>query len=316
MAFEGSRRKLSLARCLHWLMASLLLAACAMQGCRADSWAYCDRHITEMSGAEADQMMAFGAQINEFLQQSGASAVIISRSGFDLSRFGLHYSHAGIALPDSDKKTWRVRQLYFDCDEERPRIYDQGILGFLAGNEPKKPAFLSVVFLPQEKEAALRDAAKDNQVALSLLSSTYSANAYAFSTLYQNCNQWVAEMLGFAWKSPAAVDLAESPRQQAQTWLKSENYQPTDIPVQRWMIWLSPFAPRMHRDDHPAEDLARRVLRVSMPGSLEQFVHAQVPGASRVEFCMKDGKVITRHGWALLPADCHAETGDQVEALP
>jgi hypothetical protein len=298
----------------RWLMACLLLGA--IQVCHADSWAYCDRHVTDMSGAEADRMMAFGAQINEFLQQSGASTVIISRSGFDLSRFGLHYSHAGIGLPDADNHTWRVRQLYFDCDEERPRIYDQGILGFLAGNEPNKPAFLSIVFLPTEQQAALRTATQDNSVALSLLSTAYSANAYAFSTQYQNCNQWVAEMLGFAWQDASADNAQVPPRQQAQRWLKSMNYQPTDIPIQRWMLWLSLFAPRMHSDDHPAADLAHRVLKVSMPDALERFVHARVPGASRVEFCMKGGRVIVRHGWVPLPADCHAETDDATQDLP
>jgi hypothetical protein len=294
-------------------MAVVLLATVWGPICRADSMSYCDRPVTHMTGAQADRMLSFGTQVIDFLNQSGASAVIISRSGFDLSRFDLHYSHSGIGLPDEARHTWHVRQLYFDCGESRPRIYDQGVLGFTAGNEPDRPAFVSLVFLPPDKEAEVVEAARSNPVSLSLLGASYSADAYAFSTEYQNCNQWVAELLAVAWQGKADPAMAdEQPRQQAQDWLRTMHYQPTAIPVKRWMLWAGWVVPHMHRDDHPAEDLDRLQLKVSMPGSIEDFVQTTVPGASRVEFCLKDSKIIVRKGWKPLDADCTPEDQDEV----
>jgi hypothetical protein len=52
---------------------------------------------------------------------------------------------------------------------------------------------------PRPRPAALQAAALDTPLALQLLGGSYSANAHAFSTRYQNCNQWVAELLAEAW---------------------------------------------------------------------------------------------------------------------
>ena len=53
----------------------------------------------------------------------------------DLSRFGVRYSHSGVSLKTGDNAPWSVRQLYYACDEERPRLYDQGLAGFVFGTE-------------------------------------------------------------------------------------------------------------------------------------------------------------------------------------
>ena len=57
---------------------------------------------------------------------------LVSRSGLDLSRFNIRYSHAAIAWR-SEQGQWAARQLYYACDEHRPRIYDQGLAGFATG---------------------------------------------------------------------------------------------------------------------------------------------------------------------------------------
>ena len=68
---------------------------------------------------------------------------------------------------------------------------------------------------PAECRSALERAARDNRQALSLLGATYSANAYPFSLQYQNCNQWVAEMLAAAWGALAAATTARARRPSA-----------------------------------------------------------------------------------------------------
>src|SRR5689334_14990247 len=101
-------------------------------------------------------------------------------------------------MPASPSRTipggpWSVRQLYYACDESRPRIFDQGMSGFALGAEAPVSGHVSLVLLPEAESATLAAAALDNRLALSLLAGRYSANAYAYSTRYQNCNQWVAE---------------------------------------------------------------------------------------------------------------------------
>lgn len=63
------------------------------------------------------------------------------------------------------------------------------------GTDDPDKGFVSMLFLPQPQASALERDAKNNALSLRLLASQYSANAYAFSTLYQNCNQWLAELL-------------------------------------------------------------------------------------------------------------------------
>jgi len=124
---------------------------------------------------------------------------LIARSGLDLSRFGVRYSHAGFSLRASENTPWSVRQLYYACDEQKPRIFDQGMSGFLLGTDNPAVGYVSIVFLPTDEAAELEHAALDNRQALRLLSPTYSANAYPFSVRYQNCNQWVMELIASAW---------------------------------------------------------------------------------------------------------------------
>ncbi|MES1163309.1 MAG: DUF2145 domain-containing protein, partial [Rhizobacter sp.] len=208
---------------------------------------------------------------------SGASVALVSRSGLDLRRFGLRYSHAGISLKASPNTPWSVRQLYYACDEGRPRLFDQGLSGFLLGTDDPAIGYVSVVLLPKPEAEALEQAALDNARALQLLNATYSANAYAWGLRYQNCNQWVAELLAAAWGHPAD-DAA--PRAEAQRWLAAHGYVPTRVKVgNRLLMWAGAFVPWLHDDDHPSDDVAQMVFRISMPESIERFVRGTVPGA-------------------------------------
>ena len=168
--------------------------------------------------------------------------------------------------------------------------------------------------------AALATAVADRPRALSLLGAAYSANAYAWATRYQNCNQWVAEMLALAWASPLTEQSPADPshpvasaRERAQHWLQAQAYAPTVISVANPLLVLaSTLFPWVHRGDHPAEDLARQVFQVSMPASIDAFVQQRHPQARRIEFCHTDHHVVVRHGWVPLPEDCQPGPGDEV----
>lgn len=266
-----------------------------------------------LEAAEQDQQLRFAAIIRAELEDSGSRVALVSRSGTPLGYFGLNYSHAGVSLRHSLNAAWSVRQLYYACDEQIPRIFDQGLPGFVIGSDNPDLGFISIVLLPEPQAALLESAALDDRLALTLLARRYSANAHAFSTLYQNCNQWVMELLAAAWGqlAPSAQLRAE-----AQAWLAGQGFVPQVFELGfRPLLWLSSTSALLNTDDHPAEDLARLVLRVSMPDAMEAFVNVAAVGARRIEFCRTRSHVLIRRGWTHLPADCQPGPADTVVTL-
>jgi hypothetical protein len=247
-----------------------------------------------------------------------------------LGRFGQRYSHAGWALKHNPQTPWAVRQLYFACEEKQSRLFDQGLSAFLMGAANPNLGFVSVILLPPAQAVQLQALVLDKPRALQLLSPNYSANAFAFSALFQNCNQRVAEVLAAALGARADADEGvgvgaaagtgadasdPSPRLQAQAWLQSQAYAPTVFEVGWPLMWVSGLIPWLHQADHPVEDLQARVYRVSMPASIEAFVQRQWPQSQRIEFCQTPTHVLVRRGWAPLPDDCQASEGDTVISL-
>lgn len=299
-------------RPLRAAIAALSLSAAATSACATLSPQLCGRS-TPLSAAQQDRLLRVADLVKRELDGSGARVALVSRSGLDLGRFGIRYSHAGISLQANANAPWSVRQLYFACDERRPRLFDQGLAGFLFGTDDPSLGYLSIVLLPPAAAEALERAALDDKRALRLLAGSYSANAYPFDTRYQNCNQWVAELLASAWGAP---DGDADARRSAQRWLGAQGYAPAPVEVSsHGLMFAANFIPWLHSDDHPLEDLHARRFRVSLPTSIEAFVHAQAPAATRVELCHDERRVVLRRGWTPIGDGCRPEPGDAVVAL-
>lgn len=290
--------------------AVLLLRLAAAEAALVDVCAGPDR----LDAASQDRMLRFSAVVKNELERSNHRLALIARSGLDLRRFGVRYTHAGISLRDSGRTPWSVRQLYYACDQDRPRIFDQGISGFLFGLDDPAGGFISLVLLPAAAEADLERSARDDRLALQLLGSRYSPNAYPYGDHYQNCNQWLAELLAAAWSRPEAN--RPMPRRAAQDWLHAHGYRPARFdfafPPPRW---LSAVVPLARVDDHPAEDLDQMQLQVSLPSSIEAFVRYRHPQAERIELCRSGERIVVRRGWTPLSDECRPEAGDQVVML-
>jgi hypothetical protein len=287
---------------------------CYAQGALAASapLQFCDR-TAPMSASQQDLLLRFAALVKQELDRSGETVALIARSGLDLSRFGLRYSHAGVSLKSSDNTPWSVRQLYYACDEQRPRLYDQGLSGFLFGTDDPTVGYISIVLPHGAEAAALEHAALDTPRALRLLAGTYSANAYPFSVRYQNCNQWVAELLATAW---GALDDSQDLRERAQQWLAQRHYQPTAIDVDsHWLMFAASFVPLLHLDDHPQDDVYALRVRTSLPTAIEAFVRERLPGARRIEMCHDGRKAVIRYGWETFAGGCRPQAGDRVVDL-
>ena len=297
------------------LLAIALAGASAVHASSA-SPLLCDR-ANPTSAAQQDRLLRTAAAVREVLDASGQSVALVARSGLNLARFDIRYSHAGVSLrasgDDKNHTPWSVRQLYFACDEGRPRLYDQGLAGFLFGTDDPRIGYVSIVLLPPDAGAALERAALDRSRALRLLAATYSANAYPYSLRYQNCNQWVAELLAAAW---GGLDDDARLRERAQGWLASQGYAPRPVEVgSRWLMLAAAFIPWLHSDDHPDEDLSALRYRTSLPASIEAFVQAQIPGAERIELCHDEHQIVIHRGWTPIAEGCRPGEGDRVIAL-
>jgi hypothetical protein len=287
----------------------LALGAATTAHAGAASGRFCDLQ-SALTVAQQDRLLSFAAIAKQELQASAQTVAIVARSGLNLARFGIRYSHAGISLQGNPNGAWSVRQLYYACDEGQPRLYDQGLPGFLFGTDDPSLGYLSIVLLPASHAAALERAALDTPRALALLGGGYSANAHAFSTRYQNCNQWLAELLAAAWGD------GDGGRDGAQRWLTAQGYAPQPVEVNsRLLMFAAGFVPWLTTDDHPGEDIEAMRFRTSLPASIEAFVREQAPGAERIELCHDAKQVVIRRGWAPIADGCVPAAGDRVVAL-
>lgn len=274
---------------------------------------FCERE-DDITAAQQDRVLRFAGVVRQELERSGGKVALIARAGVDLSRFDLLYSHAGVALRDEADGAWAVRQLYYACDDARPHLFDQGISGFALGADAPSSGHVSLLFLPEQNATALERAARDKRLALALLAGKYSANAYAFGTLYQNCNQWVAELLAGAWGGVAGGGVHV--REQAQDWLRAQGYVagPVRVPG-HLLMFAGQFVPLVHVNDHPVDDLNALALQVSVPASIEAFVRQRAPQTRRVEICHDEGRIVVRRGWEPLGAACEPGPDDEVTVI-
>lgn len=289
----------------------LAAAALAIAGaCQAGQLGVCDPP-RDLDPSQKDRLLRFGALVKAELEGSGRRVALISRSGLDLARFGVRYSHAGFTLKGSAETPWSVRQLYYACEQREPKLFDQGMLAFVLGMNEPQLGYVSIVLLPPDDGAEVERRALDNRHALQLLGSRYSANAYPFNPRYQNCNQWVAELLASA---RGALDEGDGLRERAQAWLKAQGFQPTVFDGGfRPLMWAaSHLVPWLHEDDHPQEDLSLRRYLVAMPAAIESFVQATVPGAERVEICHDGRRAVVHRGWQPVAEGCVPAEGDTV----
>lgn len=293
---------------------ALLALACSLgtQAAWSGSLNYCQGE-TEPSAATQDRLIRVAAAVKAELERSGHTVAIVARSGLALQRFGHRYSHAGVSLKASPSIPWSVRQLYYACDEKRPRIFDQGMSGFVMGALDPAEGYVSIVLLPPDAAQALERTALDELQALRLLGGSYSANAYAFGQQYQNCNQWLAELMAHAW---GALPPDGNARGQAQAWLRDQHYQPSSFSL-GWgpLAWLAGLLPWLHTDDHPEQNMVDAQFQVSMPASIEAFVQQRLPEATRIELCYTAQHIVVRHGWVPIAAGCKPGNEDTVTQL-
>ncbi|MBQ0930519.1 DUF2145 domain-containing protein [Ideonella sp. 4Y16] len=280
-----------------------LLCASAVQA-RWSVW--CSQPL-QPNATQHDRLLRFGAVLRERLRQSTAPAVLVSRSGTNLHWLGQRYSHAGVALRDNPLAPWAVRQLYFACEEQRSRVFDQGLPGFLLDFADPDEGYVSLLLLPPEAASALARAALDETSALGVLEPRYNAASYPFDLSDQNCNQWLLELMARAWGAPPG-------RAGAQAWLAEAGYRPAHVETGA-LQGLAPFIPWVRGGGQPRETLQQGVWQVSLPSSIEDFVRQRYPQARRIELCHDGRRVVLRENGPPIADGCRPAPGDVLTPL-
>jgi len=193
------------------------------------------------------QGMQLAERTSQALDASGARAVLLARAGQDLSRYGLRWSHLGIAYK-TDAGPWRVVHKLNQCGTATAGLYRQG-LGEFFMDDPWRYEAAWVVPTPavQAQLVAAMNEPIDRIARLHI--APYSIVSYAWGHTYQQSNQWAAETLAAAME-PGTIRT----RDQAQAWLKYKGYEPTTLKLGALTrLGGRVTAANVAFDDHPNE---------------------------------------------------------------
>jgi hypothetical protein len=137
-----------------------------------------------------------------------------------------------------------ARQLYYACDERRPRIYDQGLAGFAMGTDDPALGYLSIVRLPPQGWRCNRRFTRLAPAGRAVQRQCLRLQP-ALPELQSMADRNAGRRVG---RSADGEDL----RERAQAWLRKEGYAPEPVEVgSRFWMLASYFVPLLHLDDHP-----------------------------------------------------------------
>lgn len=260
-----------------WRVARKLLGALALvllaAGPVAHAGRSCEPHKPTVQTLERGLLLAERTQAA--LQASGARVVLLARAGQDLSKYGLRYSHLGLAYRQDDGRggqVWRVLHKLNHCGSAEAALYRQGLGDFFLDDLWRyEAAWVVPTAEVQERLLAL---VQDNERAARLHERAYSLVSYAWGRKYQQSNQWAIETLASAMESSAGT------RERAQAWLQFKGYEPTVLrlgPLTRLGGRLG--AANVAFDDHPSEKrFSDRIETVTADSVFAWLQTAQLAG--------------------------------------
>lgn len=241
----------------------LLLAACALAFSlqQAHAGRNCEADPAGPSEASVVRGLDLAAKTARALDESGAQVVILARAGQDLTRYGLRYSHLGIAYRQVDADglpAWRVLHKLNACGTATAALYREGLGNFFLDDLWRMEA--AWVVPSTELQQRLAALVVDDPRALRLHEPRYSMVSYAWGTRYQQSNQWALETLALA------LEPTVQTRSDAQGWLRAKGYEPSRLTIGT----LTRLGGRLTRanvafDDHPdAQRFADRIDTVTV----------------------------------------------------
>ncbi len=252
-----------------WLAACLLLATPAHAGRSCES--------KNPSAISVERGLALAALTLDALNASGEKVVVLARAGQDLSKYGVRYSHLGLAWRQPDGQgasTWRVLHKLNECGTSDSAVFRQGLGEFFL-DDPWR--FETAWLAPTpEVQARLLALLQEPVRSISLHHKPYSVVSYVWGRKYQQSNQWAIETLALAMEP-----LIKS-REQAQAWLQFKGYEPTALklgPLTRLGGRIT--AANVAFDDHPNDKrFSDRIETVTVDSVFQWMQRAGLGGAT------------------------------------
>jgi hypothetical protein len=243
----------------------LLLLACSVN---AQAGRVCE--VKKTSAATFIAGMNLAQKTRAALDASNAQVALIARVGQDLSKYGLRYSHMAYVRRDRAGGRWTVLHELNECGTARSALYEQGLANFFLDD---LFAFEADILVPAPQSQARILAMLGSDTPLRLHTARYNMLAYAFSTEYQNSNQWVLETY-----AASASELAIGDRAQAQAWLKLAGYRPLTIQVPAGArLGARLFSANIAFDDHPFGRRAMGQIDTVVVESVLRFMRQREP---------------------------------------
>jgi hypothetical protein len=181
------------------------------------------------------------------LDASGAKVALVARAGQDLSKYGLRYSHMGIAVRDHPAGRWTVVHELNDCGTAVSGLYNDGMGNFFLTDLYRMEALLVIPGVDAQDKLAKLAASR---TPLRLHEPRYNMLSYVYSTQYQNSNQWVLETLAAALAPSGQVET----RAEAQGWIRAKGFHPPTVEVPAAVrLGARMFRANVAFDDHPFE---------------------------------------------------------------
>lgn len=222
---------------------------------------------TTMTAVSLGHALDAGQRLKAALDATGSDVALIARQGQDLSKYQLTYSHAGLAWRAAPDQPWRVYELLNDCGTADSALWIDGLGNFFLDDPYSYDALVMVP--PPAIAAKLAQALGDNAGLHRLHGRRYNMVAYPFSDKYQNSNQWVLEVLAYASASEGHVRT----RDEAQEWLKTAGYQPTEMRLGTMArLGGRMFKANVAFDDHPGTLRYAGRINVVTVDSMQAFL--------------------------------------------
>jgi hypothetical protein len=204
--------------------------------------------------------------------RSGAKVVVLARAGQDLSKYGLRYSHLGLAYKARDGR-WLVAHKLNSCGTAEADLYRQGLGEFFLDDLFRfEAAWIVPTKEVQDKVHALL---MNEPRSKAMHIKPYSMVSYVWGTKYQQSNQWAIETLA------SAMESSIRSRDQAQAWLQFKGYTPTTLNIPP----LTRLGGRITQanvefDDHPAKKrFSDRIESVTVDSVFEWMPRAGLGAA-------------------------------------
>lgn len=221
---------------------------------------------------DATKSRQLAALLRAELERGDNSLVLVTRAGVDLTEFGLHHSHVGVAWRDHPSGRWFTFHLLNRCGTGQSELVEQSLEDFY---HVALYDYEAIAAVPTFAMQVKLQRAFFGPMAKTLHEREYNMIAHPFSTMFQNSNQWVLEVAA----SAIAPDGRVLSRSSAQDWLKKAGFAPSHIPIgpgRRAGARL--FSPHVRFSDHTDEEWQTARYAVVSVDSVLAFLKSQDPG--------------------------------------